>query len=164
MKHEPMSQERLDAIRGRLDARTPGEWEASGREIDALAPSWGEVVSTEVNCMNYCYGGTGRGVERAEDADLIAHAPDDLADLLAEVQRLKRFESIVSWRYGDTTDGRTREDMVERAARVLRDKTRINDMTGDDSLWQELPEVVRIAWRNDAYSILDAALGTGEGA
>ena len=83
MKHEPMSQERLDAIRGRLDARTPGEWEASGREIDALAPSWGEVVSTEVNCMNYCYGGTGRGVERAEDADLIAHAPDDLADLLA---------------------------------------------------------------------------------
>lgn len=161
MKHEPMSQERLDAIRGRLDARTPGEWEASGREIDALAPSWGEVVSTEVNCMNYCYGGTGRGVERAEDADLIAHAPDDLADLLAEVQRLKRFESIVSWRYGDTTDGKTRDAMVEKAARTLY----LREFSwSSEAHWDRLPDPVKRVWRLKAEAVLDAALGTGEGA
>lgn len=100
----------------------------------------------------------------ALDEDMSQWGGEYGLELIEEVKRLQPFESIVSWRYGDTTDGRTREDMVERAARVLRDKTRINDMTGDDSLWQELPEVVRIAWRNDAYSILDAALGTGEGA
>lgn len=92
--NDPMTQDQLDAIQGRLDARTPGEWEASGREIDALAPTWGEVVSTEVNCMNYCYGGTGRGVEHAEDAELIAHAPQDLADLLAEVERLRALTTV----------------------------------------------------------------------
>lgn len=142
----PMTQERLDAIRGRLDARTPGEWEASGREIDALAPSWGEVVSTEVNCMNYCYGGTGRGVERAEDADLIAHAPEDLADLLAEVKRLRALTTVD-------------DAMVERAARAL--YLRESDWSSE-AKWDRLPEFARESWRKTARAALDAALGTGE--
>ena len=148
MKHEPMTQERLNAIRGRLDARTPGEWEASGREIDALAPSWGEVVSTEVNCMNYCYGGTGRGVEHAEDAELIAHAPQDLADLLAEVERL---------RARPTVD----EDMVERAAMVMCTRT---THPGARRGWDRATPAAKDAWREDARAVLDAVLGTGEGA
>lgn len=161
MNHTPMTQERLDAIRGRLDARTPGEWEANGREIDALAPPWGEVVSTEVNCMNHCYGGTGRGVERAEDADLIAHAPQDLTDLLAEVERLQQFESIVSWQWGDTTEGRTREDMVEKAARTLY----LREISwSSEAKWDRLPDPVKRMWRLKAEAVLDAALDTGEGA
>ena len=149
----PMTQEQLNAIQERVDAATRGPWAhdfcGNVDQVETQAHATGTRIADNLT---------------PGDADLIAHAPQDLTDLLAEVERLRDFESIVSWRYGDTTDGRTREDMVERAARVLRDKTRINDMTGDDSLWQELPEVVRIAWRNDAYSILNAALGTGEGA
>ena len=147
MSTRPMTQERLDAIRERVDARTPGEWEASGREIDALAPSWGEVVSTEVNCMNYCYGGTGRGVERAEDADLIAHAPQDLTDLLAEVERLRALTTVD-------------DAMVERAARAL--YLRESDWSSE-AKWDRLPEVARESWRKTARAALDAALGTGEG-
>ena len=148
MSTRPMTQERLDAIRERVDARTPGEWEASGREIDALAPSWGEVVSTEVNCMNYCYGGTGRGVERAEDADLIAHAPQDLTDLLAEVERLRALTTVD-------------DAMVERAARAL--YLRESDWSSE-AKWDRLPEFARESWRKTARAALDAALGTGEGA
>lgn len=147
MSTRPMTQERLDAIRERVDARTPGEWEASGREIDALAPSWGEVVSTEVNCMNYCYGGTGRGVERAEDADLIAHAPQDLTDLLAEVERLRALTTVD-------------DAMVERAARAL--YLRESDWSSE-AKWDRLPEFARESWRKTARAALDAALGTGEG-
>ena len=68
----------------------------------------------------------------------------------------------MSWRYGDTTDGRTREDMMERAARaVLRGDEAI---TGEYTQWDNLPEGIRENYRRTARTALDAALGTEEGA
>lgn len=96
---------------------------------------------------------------RVEDADLIAHAPEDLADLLAEVERLQQFESIVSWQWGDTTDGRTREDMVERALR----------QSYGPKAWQEMCEseddldIALVATsRDDMRDTLNAALNPGD--
>ena len=151
--NEPMTQEQLDAIRERVGGITDGPWSYwSGRDYrencvksDSRedAPTVAEVIP------------------EADDAVFIANAPQDITDLLAEVERLKRFESIVSWRYGDTTDGKTREDMIERAARaVLRGDEAI---TGEYTQWDNLPEGIRDNYRRTARTALDAALGTGEG-
>ena len=88
-------------------------------------------------------------------------------DLVREVERLQRFESIVSWRYGDTTDGSTREDMAEKAAEVLflREFLRENDWA-DEARARVSLAVVRDmgrAWQikvQDARAALEAALGT----
>lgn len=52
--------------------------------------------------------------------------------------------------------------MVERAAVVLRDRLRIDDMTGDDSPWGELPDSTRNPWLDDARAALNAALDVRE--
>lgn len=89
-----------------------------------------------------------------ERLDCATPATEDVSALLAEVERLKPFESIVSWRYGDTTDGRTREDMVTRA--VEAHHAAFNAWPVKRSL--EDAENRRVAAMRAA---LDAALGTG---
>ena len=144
MSTRPMTQERLDAIRERVDASSAPWMPAKPDEVYRAED--GKQVAWNLD---------------PEDVDLIAHAPDDLADLLAEVQRLKRFESIVSWRYGDTTDGKTRDAMVEKAARTLY----LREISwSSEAKWDRLPDPVKRMWRLKAEAVLDAALGTGEGA
>jgi predicted metal-dependent phosphoesterase TrpH len=83
-----LSRERLAAIRERLAAATPGPWEASHRHVhgtasdDEMAGLGWEIVGPP-EPMN-------RGqFRRAADAALIANAPQDLADLLAERDALE---------------------------------------------------------------------------
>lgn len=63
--------DRLQEIRARLDAATPGPWEKTSPNVVVAA---GDVVA---------------GVPLTNNADLIAHAPADLAWLLDEVERLR---------------------------------------------------------------------------
>lgn len=85
----------LDEIEARLVAATPGPWENEGAGEVAQhwsRPSpWGPVVSTEVSCGSYCLGGSSKGVVNDADADLIAHAPTDLAALVAVVRVAQKF-------------------------------------------------------------------------
>ena len=141
--NDPMTQERLDAIQARLDARTPGEWEASGREIEALAPSWCEVVSATVDCTGYCYA----GIDRAEDADLIAHAPEDLAYLLAEVEALRPRAALA-------------DAMIERVAR----DTAAKESFTSRRQWEDLPHDERTHLRAHAHRVLTADLTPQEDA
>jgi hypothetical protein len=75
-------QRRLAAIRRRLDRATPGPWRAqrSGRICDpegipvAQTPATAELAEPTRQDLR--------------DAELIAHTPDDLAWLLALVERL----------------------------------------------------------------------------
>ena len=63
-----------------LAAATEGPWEADGTEISQ-------------HCMAYCYGGSGRGIEREDDANLIADARTSLPralDALEAVLALHR--------------------------------------------------------------------------
>lgn len=73
----------LDAIKARLAAATPGPWSHDEPYLRAIRNRSG----TEVASAHISYGGTGRGAW-FPDADLIAHAPEDLATLVAEVERL----------------------------------------------------------------------------
>ena len=82
----------LEPIKERLAAATPGPWDADGTEVSqhwSRPEPWLTIATNEVDCMAYCYGGRGRGVERVEDAEFIAHAPEDIRALLAEVKRLQ---------------------------------------------------------------------------
>lgn len=68
----------LDAVDARTNAATTGPWEADFREVSQSTGAWLPVVSAEVSCSSYCYGGSARGVEREEDAEFIASARTDL--------------------------------------------------------------------------------------
>ena len=146
--NEPITQERLDAIRARL-SDVGAIWKY------APTPTGdGEVITVGQE------GSIAWGID-IDSAALIAHAPEDLADLLAEVARLRHFESTVSWRHGDTTDGKTRDAMVEKAARTLY----LREISwSSEAKWDRLPDPVKRMWRLKAEAVLDAALGTGEGA
>lgn len=64
-----------DAIRRRLEAATPGPWGFSGGE-------WGDVgTGTETIAHD---------IQNPADGDFIAHAPADIAALLAYTERLEK--------------------------------------------------------------------------
>ena len=123
MKHEPMTQERLDAIRARL-ADVGAIWKYA-----ATPTGDGEVITVGQE------GPIAWGID-IDSAALIAHAPQDLADLLAEVKRLRALTTVD-------------DAMVERAARALADDANSDDWEGQKEL---------------AQTTLPAALGTQEDA
>lgn len=103
MSDKPMTQEEQDAIKGRLAAITEWPWIAFCRTgvrhrmgitnkrlfDDGDAPEVLDVVELGE--------GTG-GIKSEANAEFIAHAPDDIARLLAEVERLKRVSRYLAER------------------------------------------------------------------
>ena len=84
--------DRLTQIEERLANATPGPWEADAGEVSqhwSRPQPWLTVVGREVDCMSHCYGGSTKGIEREPDAALIAHAPTDLAALVAFARRVE---------------------------------------------------------------------------
>ena len=116
--------DRLDKIKARLEAASPGPWRArrapweflaGGKQNEWQHPEhWGiaagsetwfdnagffhpdnaRYVMDETNVVeigydrDYCYAVA--GIKREPDADFIAHAPDDIAYLLSEIELLKK--------------------------------------------------------------------------
>lgn len=85
-ERKPMTDEELAAIHGRLDAITPPPWfhvlaSIVGTKDDPEASDATCVCCTE---WGYC------GDDPQANAEFIAHAPDDIARLLAEVARLNK--------------------------------------------------------------------------
>lgn len=103
MSTKPMTDDELDAIHGRLAAITEWPWIAFCRTgvrhrmgitnkrlfDDGDAPEVLDVVELGE--------GTG-GIKSEANAEFIAHAPDDIARLLAEVERLKRVSRYLAER------------------------------------------------------------------
>ena len=89
----PMTDERLAEIRERLAATTPGPWHTH----DYGSPADEEPTARVVHTGNFdwdaiTYDGdyvVMLDSESRDDADFIAHAPTDIAALLAEVNRLR---------------------------------------------------------------------------
>ncbi|MEV4991228.1 hypothetical protein [Pseudarthrobacter sp. LMD1-1-1.1] len=77
--------ENLEAIRERLNESTPGPWVFDGDVVQdlSLAVSTGPNKSERVGIVPGEY-------VRENDAELIAHAPTDLAHMLAIIDRVER--------------------------------------------------------------------------
>lgn len=78
---DPMTPEALEAIRARLAAATPGPWTLPYHDGALAGPHGASLLGLDVDGMAIVWA-------RA-DAELIAHAPADIAALLAEVERLR---------------------------------------------------------------------------
>ena len=78
-----MDAERIAAIRARADAATDGPWDVWRDDSGHPFVRVGHLLH-EIDYL-LTTGGLASGYA---DADLIAHAPTDLRDLLAEVERL----------------------------------------------------------------------------
>ena len=101
--NEPMTQEQLDAIQERVEVATKGPWAVDSDDPSYIIYSerggWDGLVIAQVAEQD------GALFPVEHNGALIAHAPQDLADLLAEVERLRARLTVD-------------EDMVERAARA----------------------------------------------
>ena len=79
----------LAPIRARLEAATPGPWSEAGSVPRAIVAAH----NADINLLSLYTFGDGDGpyavVASQDDAALIAHAPTDIAALLAEVERLQ---------------------------------------------------------------------------
>ena len=122
-------------------------------QLDAIQERAGEVTTL-------------RSADFNDWQELALDLSECVDDLLAEVERLQHFESIVSWRYGDTMDGRTREDMVERGARAFYEHPTPGVDASLRTSWDRLATICpEVADNHRAHmrAVLDAALNPREG-
>lgn len=137
MSTRPMTQERLDAIRERVDKATKGRWDYA---VTGKLAAWDGNRAAPVIDFGKIY---------PEDAEFIIHAREDVPALLAEVERLRN--DLAKAR--EVTD-----DMIERAAVQMCSNGR------NATIWANyLYEDERESFREDARAALDAALNPGEG-
>ena len=98
-----MTDERLAEIKARADAATPGPWE---RNNLAGRPER-EVFAGDELIGDFGVGGweDDEGADRVEiNAEFIAHARQDIPDLLAEVERLREHVATLEHAYKDSRE------------------------------------------------------------
>ncbi|MBN9607824.1 MAG: hypothetical protein BGO26_10160 [Actinobacteria bacterium 69-20] len=97
----------LDAIKARLAAATPGPWDYVGQGWITHPGTTFAAVGTPDQGMIPCTDA---------DADLIAHAPTDLAALLAEVRALRKRAANLSLERAEFAD--EAQSLRDRLARI----------------------------------------------
>lgn len=80
----------LEEIEARLKAATPGPWKADTSN-DGSSVTAATACYTVCDCADWVHPTEGE----VSDARLIAHAPTDLAALVAEVRRLRELEHMI---------------------------------------------------------------------
>lgn len=135
--NEPMTQEQLDAIQERVDTATDAPWVEGERCV--FTEDYAHAIVSDSLVEVPGMSSYGEAVQNPADVALIANAPQDLTDLLAEVERLRARLTVD-------------DDMVERATHGI--TAHWHDMHTNESLGRQ---------RILARAALDAALGTGEG-
>ena len=120
----------LEAIRARWAAATPGPWTACPYGIYVFGPGMEMVADNHFDQEHIARGrGVGGRLPTAENLTAIAAAPDDIAALLAEVERLRNREAAcggalllardaLDWLMGDT-DGDDDGTVEVRAMRAI---------------------------------------------
>lgn len=134
--NKPIPQERLDAIRKRVDGATRGPWDCYGDYVYEVFDA-GEWVDGDLG------GVVVPAVTKLSDAEFIAHARTDIPVLLAEVERL---------RARPTVD----DAMVERAMRAAESAEPHTVLTDKG------PRIEVFSKKDKFRAALDAALGTEE--
>lgn len=157
--NEPMTQERLDAIRERAAKATAGPWAAwedqdgqphmQGRLMVGVAA--GVIPDGDTWIEGPDVNNPVAETYIPEDRVLIAHAPQDLTDLLDEVERLRARLTVD-------------DAMVERAKRAFGAATAQVSSIPLGMSEAMFIDSVGLQHQHAIRATLDAALGTGEGA
>ncbi|NWN89204.1 MAG: hypothetical protein HLX51_11805 [Micrococcaceae bacterium] len=96
----PDLQNLLDDI-DRLDQQaTKGPWESLGPNIESADYTKDDVVSTDVDCSTYCYGGIGRGIQGPKNAEFIALARTALPQLAEALRAALEWHQPFQWSFG----------------------------------------------------------------
>ena len=131
----------LDAIKARLAAATPGPWWSDSGDPLSTNMAVAVIGGWQVQASRPFVGD--RVTPAKDDADLIAHAPTDLAALVAEVERLREEldSTFKMWRDISFIKGQEVEKM-RAAIREHREATRTQSDDGiaerDRKLWEIL--------------------------
>ena len=84
---EPISDERLAEIEARLEHATPGPWQRSGIRMKLTADC---IQVCTLDGSGWIFLPVGKGQPGAIwDAEFVAHARQDVPDLIAEIRRLR---------------------------------------------------------------------------
>lgn len=132
-----MTEQEIAEIQDRLAAATPGPWCVTGDYVASYGreyeiASFGETSVWTARC------------QRAQEADLIANAPADIAALLTEVKRLRAENAALRARLTITPE------KVEDAAKAGHTEWDWND-------WHLLAESWQTDWRSMICVALKAA-------
>ena len=112
----------------RLDQQaTKGPWEKLGSTVESNGTYEG-VITTEVDCSSYCYGGRGGGVLKDKDAEFIALSRTALPQLAAVIRRLRECAQTLTEDNNDASDYASGiHEAVECFEHIITDQ-----MEGDD--------------------------------
>lgn len=143
---EALAPERLDEIQSRLNG-------VEFHDLEVWEESWpagkGEALILDLGVgITDAHPDSDNAIFPVGVARLFAHAPQDLADALDEIARLRALPTVT-------------EDMVERAIREQWGSRWWDEMlASEDDYDVELVQT----YRDEMRDILNAALGTKEGA
>src|ERR1043165_4909960 len=151
---EPMAPERLAEIDARLDAATPGPWETDTHcywirtpvPIDVDESDWGPEGHTAYRLAT----DADDHAWRYADVAFIAHAPQDIADLRAEVDRLTTERD--EWRQADAESLALSARYRERALKAEDELDRLQgQVTAIEDLFAGGPDAsCRTKWSDGA--------------
>lgn len=125
--NEPMTQERLDAIQGRVDSvEFPDDEHLTVVNGEKNLVSWVERSHRDGSVVSGAVVATVHA--GPQSAEMFAHAPEDISALLAEVERLR--DELA--KAGEVT-----EDKVERVLHAVKPyvSDRLADMDAEDMAW-----------------------------
>jgi hypothetical protein len=96
-----LTDERLAEIEARRNAATPGPWEQVNKSVRVMGTATTYAPNAYEGGICNCLGAQRLYRDKVIDdramanAAFIAHAPDDVADLLAEVRRLREMLDVL---------------------------------------------------------------------
>lgn len=121
MPSEPMTPERIEQIKARVEKATKGPWAVHGVDGTCVTSAEYDICSTCSEAEAEREDGYNVQYERMEaDAGFIAHARRDVPDLVAEVERLRGWVDAIrdnsalmnNWLAAKAENARLREALV----------------------------------------------------
>ena len=150
--HEPMPQERLDAIRSRVDnVEFPDNEHLTVTNSQENLVCWVERSHIDGSIVSGADVATVHAGPRA--AEMFAHAPQDLTDLLTEVERLRALTTVD-------------DAMVERAARAYFEYPIPGEHEANLMSWDRFTTAYphnADSYREETRAALNSAHNPGEG-
>jgi hypothetical protein len=145
-----MTEPMLEQIKGRLEAATPGPWHHSwlASEYDH-DPSW----LIDFTHREATYPDEVGSVQREEDAELIAHAPADIAWLILQLEVTRETNTRLNHRLQEAESRRARQ-RDEYLAGGAWATNRVQELAKHLAHWESQKHVtVGIGWLRSHFGI-----------